>query len=71
MMINKMNIFSFFNKNNVVFHWDFVNKNMKTIAFNIEYKNIYDKNIVINDDQTYSAIVRFSYNRCCERKTAT
>lgn len=44
---------------------------MKTIAFNIGYENLNDKNIVVKDDKTYSAIVRFSYNRCCERCSTT
>ena len=44
---------------------------MKTIAFNIEYENLVDKEIVNQDDRTYSAIVRFSYNRCCEKLSST
>ena len=44
---------------------------MKTIMFNIVYENLNDKNIIIKDDQTYSAIVRFSYNRCCDKYSAT
>ena len=44
---------------------------MKTIAFNIRYENLADKNIVSKDDQIYSAIVRFSYNRCCDKCSAT
>ena len=44
---------------------------MKTLAFNITYENLNDRDIIIKDDQTYSAIVRFSYNRCCDKFSAT
>ena len=44
---------------------------MKTIMFDISYESLDDKNVVIKDDQIYSAIVRFSYNRCYERFSAT
>jgi hypothetical protein len=44
---------------------------MKTIVFKIEYENINDKNIIIGDDCIYSSIVRYSYNRCCENKSAS
>ena len=44
---------------------------MKTIAFNIEYENDADKDLVNKDDKTYSAIVRFSYKRCCENLSAS
>ena len=44
---------------------------MKTIVFKIEYENVSDNNIITNDDRIYSSIVRYSYNRCCENKSAT
>lgn len=40
---------------------------MKTIIFRIDYKNVDNQKIINIDDNIYSSIVRFSYNRCCEK----
>lgn len=44
---------------------------MKTIAFDIRHETVDDEKLVMKDDKTYSAIVRFSYNRCCEGHSMT
>lgn len=40
---------------------------MKTIIFRIDYKNVDNQKIINIDDNIYSSIVRFSYNRCYEK----
>lgn len=44
---------------------------MKTIIFRIDCENVNNQKIIDMDDNVYSSIVRFSYNRYCEKISST